>query len=189
MSATVTLSALHYYFALDWITATWCLWADAHLDSSCYINIVCWFRFDNVRIPRENLLNAVADVTPDGKYESAIKEPEQVGVVYRWVISIRSITVMHYGFSIILIQNCVVFRAEVWCLHGSSYIRAGDYRCKCNLPVEGGLSNSHPVCSRKACFRIESRWAWGPSPGLPESPTPAASSFGQIVRNNLLYPL
>jgi len=33
--------------------------------------------FDNVRIPRENLLNAVADVTPDGKYESAIKEPEQ----------------------------------------------------------------------------------------------------------------
>lgn len=36
-----------------------------------------------MRIPRENLLNAVADVTPDGKYESAIKEPEQVGVVYR----------------------------------------------------------------------------------------------------------
>lgn len=39
------------------------------------------FRFDKVRIPRENLLNAVADVTPDGRYESAIKDPEQVGVV------------------------------------------------------------------------------------------------------------
>lgn len=35
-------------------------------------------RFDKVRIPRENLLNAVADVTPDGRYESAIKDPDQV---------------------------------------------------------------------------------------------------------------
>jgi len=35
-------------------------------------------RFDHVRIPRENLLNSVADVTPDGQYESAIKDPDQV---------------------------------------------------------------------------------------------------------------
>ena len=34
-----------------------------------------------MRIPRENLLNAVADVTPDGRYESAIKDPDQVCVV------------------------------------------------------------------------------------------------------------
>ncbi|CAN0879103.1 Acyl-coenzyme A oxidase 3, peroxisomal [Linum grandiflorum] len=33
--------------------------------------------FDNVRIPRENLLNSVADVTPDGRYESAIQDPDQ----------------------------------------------------------------------------------------------------------------
>ncbi|KAL3683937.1 hypothetical protein R1sor_001959 [Riccia sorocarpa] len=33
--------------------------------------------FDNVRVPRENLLNSVADVTPDGRYESAIKDPDQ----------------------------------------------------------------------------------------------------------------
>ncbi|KAL3632214.1 Acyl-coenzyme A oxidase 3, peroxisomal [Castilleja foliolosa] len=33
--------------------------------------------FDNVRIPRENLLNSVADVSPDGKYLSAIKDPGQ----------------------------------------------------------------------------------------------------------------
>ncbi|XP_051151873.1 acyl-coenzyme A oxidase 3, peroxisomal-like [Andrographis paniculata] len=33
--------------------------------------------FDNVRIPRENLLNSVADVSPDGKYLSAIKNPDQ----------------------------------------------------------------------------------------------------------------
>ncbi|KAH8932954.1 hypothetical protein BDL97_18G006000 [Sphagnum fallax] len=33
--------------------------------------------FDHVRIPRENLLNSVADVTPDGQYESAIKDPDQ----------------------------------------------------------------------------------------------------------------
>ncbi|KAL8031580.1 hypothetical protein ABFX02_13G035200 [Erythranthe guttata] len=33
--------------------------------------------FDNVRIPRENLLNSVADVSPEGKYLSAIKDPDQ----------------------------------------------------------------------------------------------------------------
>ncbi|XP_041005350.1 acyl-coenzyme A oxidase 3, peroxisomal-like [Juglans microcarpa x Juglans regia] len=33
--------------------------------------------FNNVRIPRENLLNSVADVSPDGQYLSAIKDPDQ----------------------------------------------------------------------------------------------------------------
>ncbi|XAR72577.1 Acyl-CoA oxidase [Bertholletia excelsa] len=33
--------------------------------------------FDNIRIPRENLLNSVADVSPDGQYLSAIKDPDQ----------------------------------------------------------------------------------------------------------------
>ena len=34
-----------------------------------------------MRIPRENLLNSVADVTPDGQYLSAIKDPDQVIIV------------------------------------------------------------------------------------------------------------
>lgn len=33
--------------------------------------------FDNLRVPRENLLNSVADVLPDGCYVSAIKNPDQ----------------------------------------------------------------------------------------------------------------
>ncbi|KAK2380819.1 peroxisomal acyl-coenzyme A oxidase [Trifolium repens] len=33
--------------------------------------------FDNVRIPRENLLNSVADVSPSGEYLSAIKNTDQ----------------------------------------------------------------------------------------------------------------
>lgn len=33
--------------------------------------------FDNVRIPRENLLNSVADVSPSGEYLSSIKNPDQ----------------------------------------------------------------------------------------------------------------
>ncbi|CAM6056660.1 unnamed protein product [Sphagnum tenellum] len=33
--------------------------------------------FDKVHIPRENLLNSVADVTPDGHYQSMIKDPDQ----------------------------------------------------------------------------------------------------------------
>lgn len=36
------------------------------------------FRFDNVRVPRENLLNSVADVSADGKYLSSINDPDQV---------------------------------------------------------------------------------------------------------------
>lgn len=35
-------------------------------------------RFDNLRIPRENLLNSVADVSHDGQYLSTIKDPDQV---------------------------------------------------------------------------------------------------------------
>ncbi|KAI3457170.1 hypothetical protein Pfo_013833 [Paulownia fortunei] len=42
---------------------------------SQYSDLRLWF--DNVRIPRENLLNSVADVSPDGKYLSAIKDPDQ----------------------------------------------------------------------------------------------------------------
>ncbi|KAG9446839.1 hypothetical protein H6P81_012967 [Aristolochia fimbriata] len=33
--------------------------------------------FDNLRIPRENLLNSVADVSPDGQYLTAIKDPDR----------------------------------------------------------------------------------------------------------------
>ncbi|KAG0599354.1 hypothetical protein M758_12G146000 [Ceratodon purpureus] len=33
--------------------------------------------FNKVRIPRENLLNSVADVTPDGQYVSSIEDPDQ----------------------------------------------------------------------------------------------------------------
>jgi acyl-CoA oxidase len=39
--------------------------------------------FDKVHIPRENLLNSVADVTPDGHYQSMIKDPDQVMFVLR----------------------------------------------------------------------------------------------------------
>ncbi|URE08857.1 acyl-coenzyme A oxidase [Musa troglodytarum] len=33
--------------------------------------------FDDFRVPRENLLNSVADVLPDGRYVSPIKDPDQ----------------------------------------------------------------------------------------------------------------
>lgn len=33
-----------------------------------------WVYFTNYRIPRMNLLNKTADVTPDGKYVTAIKD-------------------------------------------------------------------------------------------------------------------
>lgn len=37
-----------------------------------------YFRFDNVRVPRENLLNSVADVSVEGKYISATDDPDKV---------------------------------------------------------------------------------------------------------------
>ena len=33
--------------------------------------------FNNVRIPRENLLNKAGDVTPDGKYVTSYKDPNK----------------------------------------------------------------------------------------------------------------
>ncbi|KAJ4841284.1 Acyl-coenzyme A oxidase 3, peroxisomal [Turnera subulata] len=38
--------------------------------------------FDNVRVPRENLLNSVADVTADGQYVSDIKDPDRRSVAF-----------------------------------------------------------------------------------------------------------
>jgi len=35
-------------------------------------------RFQNIRVPRENLLNFVADVLPNGQYVSVIDDPDQV---------------------------------------------------------------------------------------------------------------
>ncbi|XP_027342004.1 acyl-coenzyme A oxidase 3, peroxisomal-like isoform X4 [Abrus precatorius] len=48
-------------------------------DHSLYIKLGVHFFlwFDNVRIPRENLLNSVADVSPAGEYFSAIKNADQ----------------------------------------------------------------------------------------------------------------
>lgn len=34
--------------------------------------------FKNYRIPRENLLNRTADVTPDGEYESSFTDPGRI---------------------------------------------------------------------------------------------------------------
>uniref|UniRef100_A0ACD5WWM9 Uncharacterized protein n=1 Tax=Avena sativa TaxID=4498 RepID=A0ACD5WWM9_AVESA len=36
--------------------------------------------FNNIRVPRENLLNLVADVLPDGQYVSTIDDPDQVSL-------------------------------------------------------------------------------------------------------------
>jgi acyl-CoA oxidase len=49
-----------------------------------------FIKFNNVRIPRENLLNRFGDVTPDGKYESEIKsEGRRFGAVLGELITGR----------------------------------------------------------------------------------------------------
>lgn len=71
--------------------------------------------------------------------------------------------------------------AEIWRFHGSSHIRPGYDCCECCIPIKDRLSNSHPVCSSKARFLVDSRSARGASSGLSQSSTSAASSFGQNV--------
>lgn len=46
-----------------------------------------------MRIPRENLLNAVADVTAEGKYVSPISDPDQVSTgCASQSVTVRSVT-------------------------------------------------------------------------------------------------
>lgn len=74
----------------DWVKRCW-QWSDmvSTTHSSVLFNCIylililhwrlkCDCRFDNLRIPRENLLNSVADVSSDGQYVSAIENPDQV---------------------------------------------------------------------------------------------------------------
>lgn len=59
--------------------------------------LACLYRFDNVRIPRENLLNSVADVSPGGQYLSAIKDPDQVNICFGGIIIIISYSICLYS--------------------------------------------------------------------------------------------
>ncbi|GMG98551.1 hypothetical protein Nepgr_000391 [Nepenthes gracilis] len=59
--------------------------------------------FDNVRIPRENLLNSVADVSPDGQYLSVISDPDQ-----RFAAFLAPLT-----FGRITIAVCAVYSSKV----------------------------------------------------------------------------
>ncbi|XP_039123252.1 acyl-coenzyme A oxidase 3, peroxisomal-like [Dioscorea cayenensis subsp. rotundata] len=63
--------------------------------------------FDNLRVPRENLLNSVADVMPDGSYVSAIKDPDQRFAAFlapltfgRVNIAVNAIYISKLGLSI-----------------------------------------------------------------------------------------
>ncbi|KAH0905772.1 hypothetical protein HID58_037599 [Brassica napus] len=65
--------------------------------------------FDNLRIPRENLLNSVADVSPDGEYVSAIKNPDQVAVkTMRFGAFLAPLTSGR-----VTIASCAIYSAKV----------------------------------------------------------------------------
>lgn len=70
-------------------------------------------RFDNVRIPRENLLNSVADVSPDGQYLSAIKDPDQV-----IILTLRVTSPIHSVFWLLLFLTCFCHLKQNFCLVG-----------------------------------------------------------------------
>jgi acyl-CoA oxidase len=60
--------------------------------------------FDHVRVPRENLLNSVADVTPEGKYDSAIKDKDQ-----RFGAFLAPLTTGR-----VMISVCSIYQAKVY---------------------------------------------------------------------------
>ncbi|KAJ4836031.1 hypothetical protein Tsubulata_011355, partial [Turnera subulata] len=49
--------------------------------------------FDNVRIPIENMLNSIADVTPDGQYLSDIKDPDRRSAAFMSPLTSGRVTV------------------------------------------------------------------------------------------------
>ncbi|XP_031282069.1 acyl-coenzyme A oxidase 3, peroxisomal-like [Pistacia vera] len=62
--------------------------------------------FDNVRIPKENLLNSIVDVSRDGEYLSAIKDPDQIGlsIAIRYALSRRAFSITPNGPEILLLD-------------------------------------------------------------------------------------
>lgn len=106
------------------------------------------FRFDNVRIPRENLLNSVADVSPEGKYLSAIKDPDQVVLLSNGhicvpiflffpLLSKAVLSIIYRDF----FPLCLVcfFNSEICSILGSIDIWTCNYSNQCNLHIKGSF--------------------------------------------------
>ncbi|RWV88211.1 hypothetical protein GW17_00049719 [Ensete ventricosum] len=53
--------------------------------------------FDNLRVPREDLLNSVADVLPDGQYVSSIKDKDRVTQIAKPIIFISFMAPLTFG--------------------------------------------------------------------------------------------
>ena len=71
-------------------------------------------RFDNLRIPRENLLNSVADVSSDGQYVSAIKNPDQVTAETSFMIKLYiSFVELQWRYCRFLFQRFGAFLAPL----------------------------------------------------------------------------
>lgn len=97
----------------------------------------CVFRFDNIRIPRENLLNSVADVSPDGQYLSAIKDPDQV-VLFK--MDIYVFLLFSQRSSLLLSSSVFSCHSEICSILGSINIWSCNNSSQCNLLITGNWS-------------------------------------------------
>lgn len=66
--------------------------------------------FDNVRIPRENLLNSVADVSPSGEYLSSIKNPDQRFAAFLAPLTSGRVTIASSAVNISKISLSIAIR-------------------------------------------------------------------------------
>lgn len=66
--------------------------------------------FDNLRVPRENLLNSVADVTPDGQYISSIKNPDERFAAFLAPLTIGRVNILCNALSLSKIGLSVAIR-------------------------------------------------------------------------------
>ncbi|RWW21652.1 hypothetical protein GW17_00014193, partial [Ensete ventricosum] len=55
--------------------------------------------FDGFRVPRENLLNSVADVFPDGRYVSSVENPDQVTSISKLSIFVGLAIAVRYALT------------------------------------------------------------------------------------------
>ena len=87
-------------------------------NTTYFFSFVSFVSFNHVRIPRENLLNRTADVTPAGKYVTPYKDPNKrfgaslgalsggrVGITSMSVVNLRSCIPIAIRYSNIYIYS------------------------------------------------------------------------------------
>ena len=105
--------------------------------------------FNNVRIPRENLLNRTGDVTPDGKYVTPFKDPSKRFGVSLGALSNGRVGLTHYACCF---QNIALTVAIRYAAVRRQFGANGNGKTKEELPILEYQLMVFKTCFFKAFF-------------------------------------